>query len=53
MIILLALLICLIGLLMYALSANAKLVQIGFAMFEVGLLAFLLQDSMVINLFHR
>jgi Na+/phosphate symporter len=42
MIILLALLVCLIGLLMYALSANPKLVEIGRIMFACGLLAFLL-----------
>ena len=53
MIVLLSLLICLIGLLMYALCANPKLVAIGFAMFEVGLLAFLLQDAQAINLFHH
>jgi Na+/phosphate symporter len=50
MIILLSLLVCLIGLLMYALSANPKLNAIGFAMFEVGLLAFLLQDAALLTL---
>jgi hypothetical protein len=53
MIVLLSLLICLIGLLMYALAANPKLVQIGLDMFWVGLLAFLLQDAAVINILHR
>ena len=38
-----SLLISLVGLLMYALSANAKLVEIGRLMFWVGLLAFLLR----------
>lgn len=32
-----ALLICLLGLLMYALSANEKVSKIGYAMFVVGL----------------
>jgi hypothetical protein len=35
---------------MYALSANPKFVAVGFAMFEVGLLAFLLQDSKLLTL---
>ena len=52
MIILLSLLVCLVGLLMFALSANPKLVQVGFAMFEVGLLAFLLQDAQLLTLMH-
>lgn len=43
MVILLPLLIALVGVLMYALSANPKLVEIGRMMFWVGLLAFLLQ----------
>jgi hypothetical protein len=51
MIIVLPLLICVIGLLMYALSANPKLVTIGEDMFWVGLLAFLLQDSQMLTLF--
>jgi hypothetical protein len=42
MILVLPLLICLVGLLMYALSANPKLAEIGRMMFWVGLLAFLL-----------
>ncbi len=42
MIIYLSLLVALIGVMMYALSANPKLVEIGRIMFWVGLLAFLL-----------
>jgi hypothetical protein len=42
MIILLPLLVALVGVLMYALSANPKLVEIGRIMFFAGLLAFLL-----------
>jgi hypothetical protein len=37
-----SLLVALVGLLMYCLSANAKVSAIGFAMFQIGLLAFLL-----------
>jgi Na+/phosphate symporter len=43
MVILVSLLIALIGLLMYALSANPKLQEIGRIMFAFGLLAALLQ----------
>lgn len=42
MIIFLPLLICLIGAMMYALSNNPKVAEIGRCMFWVGLLAFLL-----------
>jgi hypothetical protein len=42
MVILLPLLVALVGILMYALSANPKLVEIGRIMFFAGLLAFLL-----------
>ena len=42
MIIYLPLLACIIGVLMYALSANGKVQEIGKHMFWVGLLAFLL-----------
>jgi hypothetical protein len=42
MIILFPLLIAVIGLLMYALAANGKVVEIGRIMFWTGLLAFLL-----------
>ena len=38
----LPLLICVIGLLMYALCANPKLVEVGRIMFWTGLLAFML-----------
>jgi Na+/phosphate symporter len=49
MIIVLPLLVCIIGLLMYALSANPKLVEIGRMMFWVGLLAFLLGAGPVVS----
>lgn len=42
MIIYLSLLVALVGVLMYALSANPKLVEIGRIAFGCGLLAFLL-----------
>jgi hypothetical protein len=42
MIILLPLLVAVIGLLMYALCANPKLIEVGRIMFWTGLLAFLL-----------
>jgi hypothetical protein len=42
MTIVLTLLVALIGLLMYALCSNAKVVEIGRIMFWTGLLAFLL-----------
>jgi hypothetical protein len=42
LVITLALLVALIGVLMYALAANPKLVEIGRLMFFAGLLAFLL-----------
>jgi|HubBroStandDraft_6_1064221.scaffolds.fasta_scaffold430566_2 Na+/phosphate symporter len=49
MIIYVSLLVCLIGVLMYALASNPKLVEIGRICFAFGLLAFLLRatDSMV------
>jgi hypothetical protein len=43
MIIYFTLLVALIGILMYALCVNAKLVEIGRIMFWTGLLSFLLQ----------
>jgi hypothetical protein len=49
MIIYLNLLVAVIGLLMYALSANGKLVEIGRIMFFCGLLAFLLGDAALVN----
>jgi len=53
MIIYLSLLVSLVGLLMYALSANAKLVEIGRNMFWVGLLAFLLTGGAVLDVIKR
>jgi Na+/phosphate symporter len=49
MILYLSLLVALIGVLMYALASNPKLVEIGRICFGCGLLAFLLRvtDSMV------
>lgn len=41
----LSLLFCLIGLLMYALSANGKVLTLGLHMFWVGLLAFLMAGA--------
>jgi Na+/phosphate symporter len=49
MVILLPLLVCIIGLLMYALSANPKLVEIGRIMFFAGLLATLLGAGPVVS----
>ncbi len=43
----LSLLVCLVGLLMYALSANPKLQEIGRISYFAGLLAFLLQVAPV------
>lgn len=45
MIIVLALLVALVGLLLYALSANPKVSEIGRIMFFSGLLAFLIRFS--------
>ncbi len=42
MLIVLSLLVCVIGLLMFALAANPKVNSLGFEMFKIGLLAFLL-----------
>ena len=53
MIILLPLLIAVVGLLMYALSANPKIVEIGRILFWTGLLAFLLTDSSLVTVIHR
>jgi hypothetical protein len=41
----LSLLVALVGVLMYALSANPKLVEVGRIMFAAGLLAFLLSAT--------
>jgi Na+/phosphate symporter len=53
MILYLSLLVAVIGLLMYALSVNAKFVEIGRIMFWVGLLCFLLGDQALVNVIHR
>lgn len=45
MVIALSFLVALAGVLMYALAANAKLVEIGKIMFWTGLLSFLLRFS--------
>lgn len=50
MVIFLSLLVCVIGLLVYALSTNAKVGEIGRIAFAVGLLAFLLQTDKFIAL---
>lgn len=50
MIIFLPLLVALVGLLMYALSANPKIVEIGRIMFAMGLLAFLLTSDKIVTL---
>jgi hypothetical protein len=52
MIVLLPLLVAVIGLLMYALSANPKLVEVGRIMFWTGLLTFLLHSPGVVGLIH-
>lgn len=53
MIIYLPLLVAIIGLLMYALAKDGKVVEIGRIMFWVGLLAFLLGDQALINVVRR
>jgi len=50
MVIYLSLLVCLVGVLMYALSANPKLVEIGRISFFAGLLAFLLNVERIVPL---
>lgn len=45
MIVILQLLVALVGLLMYALAANPKLVRIGEIMFFSGLLSFLIRAT--------
>ncbi len=49
----LSLLVCVGGALVYALAANAKLVEMGRLAFAAGLLAFLLQDSALLTLLKR
>ena len=54
MIILVSLLVCLVGVLMYALSVNPKLQEIGRIAYGVGLLVFLFRlGPEVVNLFGR
>ncbi len=53
MIIYLALLIAVVGLLMYVLSVNPKLAEIGRIMFWVGLFCFLFNDQAVVNVLKR
>jgi len=53
MIIALSLLVALVGVLMFALSANPKLVRIGEIMFACGLLAFLLNVREVLQVLGR
>jgi Na+/phosphate symporter len=53
MIIYLALLIALVGVLMYALCVNPKLAELGRIMFFCGLLAFLLTGGEMVSLLHR
>ncbi len=48
----LSLLIAVIGVLMYALSVNPKLSEIGRISFFAGLLAFLLQADKLVGLIH-
>lgn len=50
-----AILIAVVGLLMYALASNPKLVEVGRIMFWTGLLAFLLGGgaSAAMGFFHR
>ena len=50
MIVYLSLLISLIGLVIYSISTNAKSVTIGLHMFWVGLLAFLINYTHVVNI---
>ena len=50
MIILLPLLVAVVGLLMYALSANPKLQEVGRLMFFAGLFVFLLGSKNVVNI---
>ena len=51
MIILLPLLVCIVGLLMYALATNPKLVEIGRIMFWVGLLVTLWGSGATVDAF--
>ena len=53
MVIWLSLLVAVIGVLMYALSVNPKLQEIGRISFFAGLFAFLLQADKIVGLFPR
>jgi Na+/phosphate symporter len=53
MIIYLSLLICIIGLLVYALSKDGRVQEIGRLMFFAGLLAFLLTGGAVLDVIRR
>lgn len=50
MIVYLSLLVCVIGALMYALSANPKLVELGRISYFAGLLAFLIRVTEIVSL---
>jgi Na+/phosphate symporter len=47
------LLVCIVGLLMYALATNPKVNEIGKIMFWVGLLCFLLGDAALVGVLRR
>lgn len=49
----LSLLVAVVGLLMFALSTNGKIVEIGKIMFWTGLLAFLLGDAALLSVLRR
>ena len=50
MIVYLSLLVCLVGLIVYAITINPKAAAISLHMFWVGLFVFLLTDSRIVNL---
>lgn len=50
MIVYLSLLVCVIGALVYALSANPKLVELGRISYFAGLLAFLIRVTEIVSL---
>jgi Na+/phosphate symporter len=52
-IVLSSLVICIVGLIMYALATNAKVVEIGRIMFAFGLLAFLLAGGPSLTIMHH
>lgn len=49
----LSLLVAIIGCLIYALSANPKVAELGRISFFAGLLAFLLQSAQLVNLISK